>query len=80
MRLSSEKFLRCMACSVSVQVFAKAHVEHPVQLVFDGPVLADDPVQPCCIGPEAGDLVAGFALGLARRFVVTLALDAYQSL
>jgi hypothetical protein len=37
--------LRRMACSFSVQVFAKAHVEHPMQFVFDAPVLANHAVQ-----------------------------------
>src|ERR1035437_6306915 len=59
---------------------AESPVEPPVQLVFDAPVLADPPVQPRCIGPEAGDVVADFALDLARALVVALAFNAHQPL
>ena len=51
-----------------------------MQLVFDAPVLANHAVQSRRIGLEAGDVIAGFALGLARRLVVALALDAHQPL
>ena len=42
--------LRGMASAFSVQVFAEAHIEHPVQLVFDAPVLADCSVQRAASG------------------------------
>jgi hypothetical protein len=57
--------LRCMSCSLSIQVFAEAHVEHPVQFVFDTPVLADYRIEPCGIRLEAGDVVADFTLDFA---------------
>jgi hypothetical protein len=69
-----------MAGAFAVQVFAEAHVEHPVQFVFDAPVLADHRVQPRRIGPEAGDVVADFALGFARDLVIAFALDTHQPL
>jgi hypothetical protein len=30
-----------VSCSLSILVLAEAHIEHPVQFVFDAPVLAD---------------------------------------
>jgi hypothetical protein len=53
--VEQREVLRCMACSFSVQVFAKAHIKHPVQFVLDAPALADGSVQPPGIGLEAGD-------------------------
>ncbi len=40
--VEQREVLCCVACSFSVQVFVEAHIEHPVQFVFDSPVLADD--------------------------------------
>jgi hypothetical protein len=39
-----------MFCPFSVQVFAEADIEHPVQLVFDAPVLADHAAQQAASG------------------------------
>src|SRR5271170_2808340 len=78
--VKQREVLRRMACSFSVQIFAKAHVEYPVQFVFDAPVLTNHAVQTRRIGLEAGDVVANLALGLACGLVVTLALDTYQAL
>ena len=44
---------------------AEADIEHPVQFVFNAPVLADDGVQPRGIGLETGDVVTDFALDFA---------------
>jgi len=38
--------LRGVACALAAKVFAEADIEHPVQLVFDAPVLANGRVQP----------------------------------
>ena len=69
-----------MACAFAAEVFAEADIEHPVQLVFDTPVLADYAVQMRGSGPETGDVVADFALGFARDFVVPFRFDTHQSL
>jgi hypothetical protein len=69
-----------VASAFAVKVFAKTHIQHPVQFVFDPPVLADHRVQPRGIGSEAGDGVADFALGFTRRLVIALGLDTHQSL
>ena len=37
--------LCCIACAFAVQVFAEAHIQDPVQFVFDAPVLTDREVQ-----------------------------------
>src|SRR5208283_2446869 len=63
-----------VAGTFAAEVFAEAYVEHPVQLVFDAPVLADRAVQPRRVGGEAGDVVADFALDLSRGLVVALSL------
>jgi hypothetical protein len=39
--------LRGVSCSFSAEVFAEADIEHPMQLVFNAPVLSDGPVEPC---------------------------------
>ena len=52
--VESRKVFRRMACWLSV--FAKAHVEHPMQFVFGASVLTDHAVQPRRVGPEAGDV------------------------
>jgi hypothetical protein len=64
----------------AVKVFAKTHIKHPVQFVFDPPVLADHRVQSRGIGSEAGDVVADLALGSTRRLVIALRLDTHQTL
>jgi len=64
MRLSSEKFVP-HGQRVSVQVFAEADIQYPVQFVFDAPVLAHDRVQPRRIRPETGDVIAGLTLDFA---------------
>jgi len=69
-----------VASAFAVRVFAEADVEHPVQVVFDAPVLADHGVQPRRIGAEAGDVVANLALGFACGLVVPFRLDAHQRL
>ena len=55
-----------VAGAFAVEVFAKADIEHPVQLVLDAPVLTNGAVQTRRIGFETGDGVAGFGLGFAR--------------
>ncbi len=57
--------LRGMASAFAVQVLAEADIEHPMQFVLDAPVLANGCIQPLCIGPQAGDVVADFALCFA---------------
>ena len=57
--------LRGVSGAFAVEVFTEAHIEHPMQFVFDAPVLADHRVQPGGIGPETGDVVTDFALDLA---------------
>ena len=74
------KILRRMAGAFAVEVFAEADVEHPVQFVFDAPVLADSAVQSRRIGLEAGDVIADFMLTFARGLVIPLRLDAHQPL
>src|ERR1039458_7495391 len=54
--VEQREVLRRMACSFPVQIFAKAHVEHPVQFVFDAPVLTNHAVQARRIRLEAGDV------------------------
>src|SRR5271163_1672266 len=65
-----------MARAFVVEVFAEAHIEYPVQFVFDAPVLANGAVQPRRIGLQTGNIVACLTLGLARGLVVPLSLDA----
>ena len=70
--------LRGMAGAFAIQVLAEADIEHPMQFVLDAPVLATGCIQPLRIGPQAGDVVADFALCFAGgppRRVVTLGLD-----
>ncbi len=74
------KVLGRMACSFSAQVFSEADIEHPVQLVFDAPVLPDRTVQPGRVGLEAGDVEAGFGLRPARCLVMPFGLNAHQAL
>ena len=74
--VEQREVLRGVACPFSAEVFAETHIQHPVQLVFDGPVLSDGAVQASRIGLEAGDVEAGFAFGFARRLVVSLTLKA----
>jgi len=69
-----------MSGAFAVQVFAEAHVEHPMQFVFDAPVLADHRIEPRRIRLEAGDGVADCALDFAGYLVVPFALDTYQPL
>ena len=80
MRLSREKFCAAVAGAFAAEVFAEADVEHPVQFVFDAPVLADRAVQPRRIGLEAGDVVADFTLDFARGLVIPFRLDTHQPL
>jgi hypothetical protein len=42
--------LRSVSGALSAQVLAEGHVKHPVQFVFDAPVLAYKLVQSCSIG------------------------------
>jgi hypothetical protein len=70
--------LRRISGALRAQIRAQGHVEHPVELVFDAPVLADHIVQSLSTWLEAGDVIANPALGLASGFVVTLAFDAHQ--
>ena len=72
--------LRRMPCSFSVQVFAKANVEHSVQLVFDAPVLTNGPIQPHRVGLEASDVVTDFAFCFACSLVVPLRFNPHQPL
>ena len=67
-----------MTGAFAVQVFAEVDIQHPVQFVFDAPVLANALIQPHRVGLEAGDVVADLALGLAGGLVVPLGLDAHQ--
>ncbi len=69
-----------VALAFAAEVFAESDVEHPMQFVFNAPVLADDAVQLCGIGLEAGDVVAGFAFGFACGLVIAFGLDAHQPL
>ncbi len=57
--------LRGMAGAFAIQVLAEADIEHPMQFVLDAPVLANGCIQPLRIGPQAGDVVADFALCFA---------------
>jgi len=72
--------LRGVASAFAAEVLAEAYVEHPVQFVFDAPVLADGAVQPRRIGGETGDVVASLPLGFSRRLVVAFRFDAHQTL
>lgn len=72
------KVLRRVSGTLSAEVFAETDIQCPVQLVFDAPVLTDGAVQPRRVGLEAGDVVAGFALGFAGRLVAPLGLNAHQ--
>ena len=69
-----------VASAFAVQVFAEADVQHPVQFIFDPPVLADHSVQSRRIGTEAGDVVANLALDLAGGLVVPFRLATHQRL
>ena len=55
--------LRGISGSFTAQVFSKGHIQHPVQLVFDAPMLANLAVDQCRVGSQAGDVVTGFVLG-----------------
>ena len=72
--------LRRVTGAFAAEVLAEADIEHPVQFVFNAPVLADGCVQPRGIGLEAGDVVTDFVFAFARRLVITLGLDAHQPL
>jgi len=47
---SGERILCGVALAFAAEVFAESDVEHPMQFVFNAPVLADDAVQLCGIG------------------------------
>ena len=78
--VEDREILGGVAGAFTVQVFAEADIEHPVQFVFDALVLADHRVQPRRVRPEAGDVVADFTLDFARRLMIALALDTHQPL
>jgi hypothetical protein len=58
--IENGEVLRGVAGAFAVEVFAEADIEHPVQFVFDAPVLADGAVQSRGVGLEAGDVEADF--------------------
>src|ERR1017187_7110623 len=74
--IEQRKILSRVVLAFTVEVFAEADIEGPVQLVFNPPVLPDRLVQPPHVELEACDVVADFSLGLVRDFVVAFALDA----
>src|SRR6266852_1659688 len=74
------EILRGVALPFATEVFAEGDVEHPMQFVFDAPVLADDAVQLRGIKLEAGDVVTRFAFAFACGLVITLGLDPHQPL
>jgi hypothetical protein len=41
--------LRGVSGTFPAEILVKADIEHPVQFVFDTPVLTNDPVQPRCL-------------------------------
>src|SRR5664279_471156 len=72
--------LRGMAGPFAVEVFGEADIEHPVEFVFDAPVLADEAIQVRGRRLEAGDVVADLTLGFAGGLMVALGLDTHQPL
>ena len=66
--------------ALAVQVFAKAHIQNPVQLVLDAKVLANPAIQPRRFGRDTDNVIADFALGFARGLMLAFILNAYQPL
>ena len=66
-----------MSGAFAIQILAEAHVERPVQLVFEAPVPSIGAIQPRRIRAEARDVVADFLFGFACGLVESFALDSH---
>lgn len=68
-----------MTGSFAAVIFREGHIQHPVEGVFDAPVLANGTIDALGVGRQAAEVLTGFALALAGGFEVALGFHAYQT-
>lgn len=49
--------LRGVTGAFAAEVFAEGYIEHPVQFVFDAPVLSNESIQPCGVRRKTGEVI-----------------------